>query len=338
MIDPKLPFIDLHRHLDGNVRLETILDLGEKHNISLPAWDIERLRPYVQITDRQPGVMAFITKFKWMIEVLVNYDACQRVAYENVEDAKREGLDYVELRFSPWFMSQPHHLNPVGVVEAVCDGVKTAKRDYDMPVNLIGIISRTFGLKAASSELDALLSQRNQIVALDLAGDEAQWPGELFVDHFKRARQAGWYATVHAGEIDGPESIWQALIELKANRIGHGVRALEDPFLIDYLRDHKIGIESNLTSNVQTSTVNDYLDHPIKRFLELGLLATLNTDDPGISGINLVYEYEVAASLAGLLPHQICQAQLNALETAFISQEEKNTLLAKKIGKLYSNQ
>ncbi|MGD8738538.1 MAG: adenosine deaminase, partial [Anaerolineae bacterium] len=130
MIDPTLPLIDLHRHLDGAVRLETILDLGRQHNLPLPAWDLETLRPYVQIVDKDPahaalpGVMAFIAKFEWMTGVLVDYDACRRVAYESVEDAGREGIDYVELRFSPWFMAEPHELDPAGVVEAVVDGVQ----------------------------------------------------------------------------------------------------------------------------------------------------------------------------------------------------------------------
>ena len=110
LIDPNLPLIDLHRHLDGSIRLETILDLGRQHNLPLPAWDIEGIRPYVQVTEAQPGVMAFISKFHWMVQVLVDYDACRRIAYENVEDAMEEGLDYVELRFSPWFMAEAHGL------------------------------------------------------------------------------------------------------------------------------------------------------------------------------------------------------------------------------------
>src|SRR5512135_2092290 len=106
MLDPTLPFIDLHRHLDGSVRLETILDLGRRHNLPLPAWDVESLRPYVQVTTPRPGIMAFIARFKWMVGILVDYDACRRIAYECVEDLKREGIDYAELRFSPWFMAE----------------------------------------------------------------------------------------------------------------------------------------------------------------------------------------------------------------------------------------
>lgn len=331
-IDPSLPFIDLHRHLDGNIRLSTILEIGLKHNLPLPAQTLEDLRPHVQVTEPQPGVMSFIGKFHWMIQALVDYETCYRVSYENVEDAQKEGLDYVELRFSPWFMAEGHGLKPEGVVEAVCAGSASGQRDFGIRTNLIGILSRTYGAEAAWKELAALLSQRKHIVALDLAGDEAHFPGKLFVDHFRKGREAGWQITAHAGEIDGPHSIWQAIRELGATRIGHAVSAIQDPALMDFMLEHGIAIESNLTSNVQTMTVPDYASHPIRAFMERGLLVTLNTDDPGISSIDLAHEYSVAAPKAGLSPAMIQQAQRNSLQAAFLSQAEKEVLLSKKPG------
>jgi len=209
-------------------------------------------------------------------------------------------------------------------VEAVVDGVEAGARDFGVKVNLIGILSRTYGPDIAWKELEALLQHRDRLVALDLAGDEANWPGSLFVKHVQRARDAGWQVTVHAGEVAGPESIWQAVRELGARRIGHGVRAIEDPALLDYLAEHQIGIESCLTSNVQTSVVPDYASHPLRTFLERGILATINTDDPGVSGVDLRHEYEVAAPAAGLTAEQTHQAQRNALAIAFLSAEEKS--------------
>lgn len=170
IIRPDLPLIDLHRHLDGSVRLETILDVGLQHNLPLPARDLEGLRPFVQVTTPVPGLLAFLEKFEWMVGILVNYDVCRRIAYENVQDAQREGIDYIELRFSPMFMAQPHGLDPAGIVEAVADGVAAGQRDFGVRTNLIGIISRTFGADMGWQELEALLSQRDHLVALDLAG------------------------------------------------------------------------------------------------------------------------------------------------------------------------
>jgi len=329
-MNPYLPLIDLHRHLDGSVRLETILDLGRKHNIPLPAWDVEGLRPHVQVTDPQPGVMAFLEKYKWLIAILVDYDACRRIAFENVEDLLKERIDYAELRFSPWFMATGNDLDPQGVVEAVVDGVEAGVRDFGVPVQLIGIISRTYGPEAGSRELDSIQAFKDHFIAVDLAGDEAGYPAPLFTDHFKRVRDAGLHVTVHAGESDGPGSIRNAIELLGAERIGHAVRAFEDPSVIDLMRDRHIGIEANMTSNVQTSTVESFAAHPLKRFLEAGLLATINTDDPGISAITLEHEYKVAAPAAGLSRKQIAQVQANALETAFLHPLDKQSLLAAK--------
>jgi adenosine deaminase len=323
MIDPSIPLVELHRHLDGNVRLDTIIELGRKHNLRLPTLDKEGLRPFVQVTNPQPGVMAFIAKFEWHVGVMVDYDAIHRIAFENVEDACKDGIDAIELRFSPWFMAEAHGLDPAGVVEAVVAGVNDGQRDFGVKANLIGILSRTYGPDIASRELEALLSQRMHLRALDLAGDEKNFPAELFRGHFRRAREAGWHVTVHAGEIAGPESVWEALHGLGAERIGHALRAIEDPSLMNYLAENKIGVESCLTSNVQTSCVIDYPFHPLKKFLEAGILATINTDDPGISGIDLPYEYLVAAPKAGLTKEQISQAQANAMEVSFLTEEEK---------------
>lgn len=330
-IDPRLPFIDLHRHLDGAVRLETVIELAAEQAIELPAHEVESLRPYVVVEGRADSLMDFIGRFRYLTAILHDLDACRRVAYENVEDAAREGIDYIELRFSPWFMSETHQLDPAGVVEAVADGIKSAEHDTGVRAQMIGIMSRTYDTDTCHRELDALLAHRDHLVAIDLAGDELKFPAKLFHEHFRRARDAGLEITVHAGEIDGPESVWDAIRELGASRIGHGIHSLQDPALVDYLAEHRIGLEMAITSNIHTGAVATYADHQARKILEAGLLANLNTDDPAISGIDLRHEYDVAAPAAGLTPQMTRQAQANALEMAFLSEQEKRTLLEKKV-------
>ncbi|RRS07401.1 adenosine deaminase [Pseudoalteromonas sp. J010] len=330
MINNTLPLLDLHRHLDGNVRATTILELGQQFNMELPATDIESLRPHVQVLDNAPNLMAFLEKLDWGVKVLGDYDACRRIAVENVADAVAQGIDYTELRFSPYYMAKTHNLHPQGVVEAVIDGVQSAVKGQDIQVNLIGIMSRTFGVEKCQYELDALLAFKEQLVAIDLAGDELGFPGELFIEHYKQVRDAYLGVTVHAGEAEGAVSIWQAIKELGATRIGHGVKAIHDPALMDYLRDNRIGIESCLTSNIQTSTVESLTTHPLKAFLDHGVLATINTDDPAVQGIELDNEYSHAAAAAGLDLSDIHKAQRNAVEIAFLSEADKKALLAKK--------
>lgn len=326
MITKNLPLTDLHRHLDGNIRTKTILELGQKFAVALPANDVASLTPHVQIVEAEPSLVAFLSKLDWGVAVLGDLDACRRVAYENVEDALNAQIDYTELRFSPYYMAMKHNLPVAGVVEAVVDGVQAGMRDFGIKANLIGIMSRTFGTEACQLELDAILTQKDNIVAVDLAGDELGQPGELFVKHFAQVRDAGLHVTVHAGEAAGAESMWQAIRQLGATRIGHGVKAIHDPQLMDYLAANKIGIESCLTSNFQTSTVETLANHPLKQFLEHGVMACINTDDPAVEGIELPYEYEVAAPQAGLSPQQIRQAQINGLDLAFISDAEKQQL------------
>ncbi|QUI69320.1 adenosine deaminase [Pseudoalteromonas sp. M8] len=330
MINNTLPLLDLHRHLDGNVRATTILELGQQFNMDLPATDLEGLRPHVQVLDNAPNLMAFLEKLDWGVKVLGDYDACRRIAIENVADAVAQGIDYTELRFSPYYMAKTHNLHPQGVVEAVVDGVQSAVKGQDIKVNLIGIMSRTFGVEKCQYELDALLAFKEQLVAIDLAGDELGFPGELFIEHYKQVRDAYLGVTVHAGEAEGAVSIWQAIKELGATRIGHGVKAIHDPALMDYLRDNRIGIESCLTSNIQTSTVESLTTHPLKAFLDHGVLATINTDDPAVQGIELDNEYSHAAAAAGLDFSDIHKAQRNAVEIAFLSEADKKALLAKK--------
>lgn len=329
MLDTSLPLTDLHRHLDGNIRAQTILELGREFNLALPASTLDTLRPHVQVVETAPDLVSFLQKLDWGVKVLGSLEACRRVAWENIEDAARNGLHYVELRFSPGYMAMSHNLPVAGVVEAVIEGVTQGGRHFGIEVRLIGIMSRTFGEAACEAELNALLAHRDHITALDLAGDELGFPGGLFLEHFNRARDAGWRITVHAGEAAGPESIWQAIRELGAERIGHGVKAVEDPALMDFLAEKRIGIESCLTSNIQTSTVASLDKHPLVTFLDHGILATINTDDPAVQGIDIIHEYQIAAPKAGLSRHHIRTAQQNGLEIAFLTAAEKQAIIDK---------
>jgi len=330
MIDPDLPLIDLHRHLEGCIRLETMLDLADDHGLKLPGATVEGLRPHVVIDGPLGGLMDFLHRLQWMIFVLADAEACRRVAYEAVQDAAGEGIDYLELRFSPGFMSRPHRLKPDEVVGAVVDGVRAGERDFGVMTRLIGIMSRTFGPDECRLELEALLAHREAIRALDLAGDEANWPGALFEEHFRRGRDVGWQVTVHAGEAGGATNVRYAIEQLGAQRIGHGIRATEEPVLLDFIGERGIGLEINLTSNLQTGAVESMAVNPLAQFLRRGLEASINTDDPVISAIDLPYEFNVAAPLAGITATLTRQAQINELKGAFLSSSEREELLRRK--------
>jgi adenosine deaminase len=328
MINHNYPLTDLHRHLDGNIRLATIWQLAQEHSLVLPADSLEKLKSKVQIQQKTTDLLAFLEKMELGVSVLASEQACFRIAYENIEDAKLAGLDYVELRFSPVFMAQAHNLQIDQVVDAVIAGCKAGTKQYGVPVNLIGILSRSYGEATCHQELQALLRAKDDIVALDLAGDEKGFPAIRFKQHFKLARDAGWNITVHAGEADGPHSIRQAIDELGATRIGHSVAAREEPHLMDFMANNNISIECCLTSNFQTGACTNIADHPIKTFMERGIVVTLNTDDPGVSGIEIADEYKLAREVVGLSAEQLAQIQLNGVEVAFAADSVKRELLS----------
>ncbi|GAA5134582.1 adenosine deaminase [Thalassotalea piscium] len=323
MIATNIPFVDLHRHLDGNIRPSTVLALAQQHNIPLPADNLNELLPHVQIQGKESNLVSFLQKLDYGVSVLASLDACKRVAYENVQDAYLQGLHYAELRFSPYYMAMTHKLSMKDVVAAVIDGVQLATQEFPVQINLIGILSRTFGVQACFSELQALLYFKDDLVGIDLAGDELGKPGTLFVDHFKQVYDSGLHITIHAGEADGVASIYQAIDQLHATRIGHGTNAINDERLMDYMLDKNIAIESCLTSNYQTGTITDISQHPVKTFLSKGLLVCLNSDDPAVQGCDIKYEYQHAALAAGLSAAQCRKLQENALDMAFISNAKK---------------
>ena len=326
MINNKLPLLDLHRHLDGNIQPDTIWRLAQKNDIALPCTTFDDFIPFVQIQKNEPDLVSFLKKLDWGVAVLKSLDDCKQVAYENVRDAFNAGIDYAELRFSPYYMAMNHKLNISDVVAAVIDGVQLGQKEFDTQINLIGIMSRTFGVDACQQELEGILAHKDNIVAVDLAGDEIGYPGEQFTQHFNQVKKADLQITVHAGEAAGSESVWQAINELGATRIGHGVAIAEDNKLMEHMRNNHIAIESCLTSNLQTGTVKDLAAHPFRTFLENELIVFLNTDDPAVEGIELKHEYELAHNKLGFSEQELTKSQENALTAAFLSTSEKQVL------------
>ena len=319
--------IDLHRHLDGNIRVQTIIDLAEQYQLALPSYDLKALQKIVFVQDKTSDLLSFLKKLDVGVSVLGHVDACKRIAYENVEDAITEGLAHVELRFSPYYMAQAFDLPLEAVVEAVVAGVAEANHQYQYNAKLIGILSRSYGVDSCMQELQALLPYSKDLVAIDLAGDELGFPAHLFVEHFNKVRNAGLGVTIHSGEADVPKSMWDAIHLLGATRIGHGVNAYQDPKLMQHIADNKIGIESCLLSNYQTGTWTDIQTHPIRTFLDYGIEAFLNTDDPGISNNTLTSEYHLAQSQLDLNHQQIKLMQHNALKQTFLMKSDKDKLI-----------
>ncbi len=335
MVDPSLPLVDLHRHLEGSIRLDTVIELSKKFGLKLPDGGLGGLKSAVWMTEPTSDILQIMPRFDLLRQIIVDYEVCARITFESVEDAVNEGLDYVEIRFSPLFMAELHILDPMRITEAVVEGWREAEQRYPLRSRLVAILSRTYGPVACTEELKPALKYAGKgIIGLDLAGDEYNWPAHQFKDHFARARAAGLKLTAHAGEFAGADSVRDTIDTLAPDRIGHAVHAVDDPEVIELLLEKEITIESCPTSNYYTRSVPSLKAHPLPVFLEKGLSVSLSADDPTLfSGISTRHEYEVAKREMGITVGNLRKMQMDGFLAAFITPKQKSEILERKTGK-----
>jgi adenosine deaminase len=323
-----LPKIDLHRHLEGSLRLRTLAEIARQHGLDLPSSGTGELRPLVQVVDEPPDFSGFLAKFKLLRHFYLTQDVVMRLAYECVADAALDNVRYLELRFSPVALSRRRGFDLAEVTHWVTSAVEHAQRDYNIKVRLIATIGREESSEIARriAEL-AVSSQDRGLVGLDLAGDEINYPTLPFADVFQWARARGLHITIHAGEVGPASNIRQAIEEGGAERIGHGVRAGEDPAVIDLLASRKIALEMCPTSNLHTGAVATLNEHPLRQYQAANIPATINTDDPSISNTTLTDEYLAAVQVIGLSYAMLRQAILEAVQAAFLPTPERRQMV-----------
>lgn len=321
------PKIDLHRHLEGSLRLETLAEIARTHQIDLPGGDSEALRPYVQITNEPPSSRSFLAKFKVLRRFYQNPETIYRLAYEAVADAAADNIRYLELRFSPQALARVRGYSYGEVTDWVIEATRKAAEDYDIQVGLIVTLVRHDPLNSARKVAEAAFERHNRgVVGLDLAGDEVNYPMAPFQDLFIEARALGMGITVHAGEWSGADRVEEAIRELGATRLGHGVRAVENSRTIKLVRERSVTLEVCLTSNTQTGVVRNISHHPLIDLLGLDVLATLNTDDPSVSNISLTDEFDVGIQKLNLSYSDLRKMTLNAADAAFLLPVQRKLL------------
>lgn len=313
-----LPKTDLHCHLDGSVRPATALELAKKARVKLPADNAEDLRAFVQVSPTCGSLKEFLDVFEIVYPLLRSAHAVERIAYELVEDCAKDNIRHVEARFAP-VLQETAAFSTDDVVEAALKGLRRGHKDFGVTSSVIVCMIRSHTaeenrrafatLKKFFRKQDELAEPR--VVALDLAGDEANIPTTLFASFYEEAKALGIGTTCHAGETPGTEEIKTAL-SLGVDRIGHGTHLVEDEALMREAARRKVPLEVALTSNVLTKSVAGIESHPALRFHRAGVPVTLNTDDRGIIGSDLTFEYEQALRLGFTLP------ELAALSAASI--------------------
>lgn len=323
-----LPKVDLHRHLEGSLRLSTLSEIAQHHGIDLPSYDIGYLRRFATVvTDERPDFHLFLAKFSFLRRFYTTQAAVERIAYEAVADAAADNIKYMELRFNPVALSRNQGFSLDSVTRWVCDTVAHAQRDHDITVRLILQIGRDESVETASQIAKIALDYREHgVVGLDLAGDETRFPARRFAEVFQRARREGLYVTVHAGEAGGADNVREAIELLGAQRIGHGVRSIENSDVVHLLRTRGIALEVCPTSNLQTGVVRQFWQHPLPDLLALDLRVTINTDDPSVSDTTLTDEYMIVMLAMGVTLDQIKTMIITAAESSFQPPEERERL------------
>lgn len=316
-----LPKVELHRHLEGSLRVPTMMEIVRAHEMDVK--NTGYLRPLVQVDHQEPYTFEnFLSKFGTLRLFYKSPDIIKRISWEAVEDAALDNVRYMELRFTPVALSRAEGFPMAQVVEWVIDSVHQAADHYQVMVRLIISFNRHESIGLAREAIQIALDRRSDgIVGVDLAGNEADFPAEPFKGLIEEARQGGLRITIHAGEWSGAENVRQAIEDLEADRIGHGIRVLEDPRVVALARERGIPFEVCVTSNHHSGVVENIINHPIKSMIESGLNVTINTDDPSISRINLSSEFQTVHKDLGISMDMIGTRVKAAAQGAFLPAE-----------------
>jgi adenosine deaminase len=324
-----LPKIDLHRHLEGSLRLRTILEVARSQGITVPRGTAE-LSPLVQVQGGEPNTYQnFLAKFNTLRMFYRSPEIIHRVTREAVEDAAQDNVRYLELRFTPVALSRAERF-PLGeVMDWVSASARKAADEFGIKVGLIASVNRHESVELAEQVSWLAADRKNRsFLGLDLAGNEAEFRAAEFLGVIREARQSGLHLTIHAGEWGGAENVREAIELLGAERIGHGVRVMEDLETAALARERGLPFEVCLTSNQQTGVVKSLQTHPLIKMITAGINVTLGTDDPSISQITLSDEYRRACDDLGLSRTILKERILAAAQASFLPEQERKDLVS----------
>ena len=325
----QLPKVELHCHLDGSLRISSILDIAKKEGIKLPSYELESLKPYLKTGKKRGTLEDYIKRFDITLSVMQTPKSLKRIAYELIEDVAKENVRYIEVRYSPILHTQ-RGMTLNTAIESVQKGLKKGEKQYGVKSGIIICGIRHISPEKSLILADLAVRYKNKgVVGFDLAGAEENFPAKEHREAFYLIRNNNINATIHAGEAFGPSSIHQAIHQCGANRIGHGTRLKEDKGLMQYVNDHRIALEICLTSNWQTKSIRSLKYHPAKLYYEQGIRITLNTDNRLISGTTLTNEFMLAHQLFNFNLHDFREITIIAMKSAFIPHQERKKMIKK---------
>ena len=330
--DPKynqIPKTEIHIHLEGAIRTQTIIDIAKEYHLELPAYDVEELDKHVKVYDQMRDLHAVLEAFDIFQRSIASPQVVERIAWELFEDAAAQNIKLFEVRFSPDWAFHGHHLDWDACLEGVLRAKARAEKEFDMAIGIIAITSRSMGPQSCLKTVDWAIHNREYIVGIDLADSEKDFPLREFIPPVLVAKEAGLKVTIHSGE-DSPASFVKETIELASpDRIGHGIHSIEDRRVVELLKEHSITLEVNPWSNYLTNAVQTIEGHPLKKLFDLGVRVTINSDDPEVLETNLNNEYRIAHEVLGMSLDEIAACNRYAYEASFIPEAEKKRVWEK---------
>ena len=332
----KLPKAELHCHLDGSLRVSTILELATLQKVQLPADNQEELHKFLAIKGKMKNLEEYLKIFDITLSVLQTPESLQRVSFELAEDCWNDSVRYVEVRYSPILHTQKG-MTSSETVDAVKMGLDQAEAEFGIKTGIILCGIRNISPEVSLKLADLAVQYKNQgVVGFDLAGAEENFPAKHHQEAFELILKKNINATLHAGEAFGPESIHQAIHACGAHRIGHGTRLKENEDLMEFINDHRIALEICLKSNIQTRSISSLKNHPFKYYFDQHLRVTLNTDNRLISDTTLSEEYYLAAETFNLTMQDIRTIIINGFKSAFLPHNERRDLIKNIVDELES--
>lgn len=327
--DPKyndIPKTEIHCHLEGAIRTQTIIDITREYNLQLPSYEADELDKHVKVYDQLRNLEAVLEAFAIFQNSITSPEVVERIAWELFEDSARQNIRLFEVRFSPDWAFRGHNLDWDKGLEGILRAKERAEREFDMSIGLIAITSRSLGPQSCVRTVDWAVRHKGEILGIDLADSERDFPLREFVPQVMKAKDAGLKVTIHTGE-DTPASFIKETIELaEPDRIGHGIHSIEDRQVIELIKERGITLEVNPWSNYLTNSVRTIEQHPLKQLFDLGVKVTINSDDPEVLETNVNNEYRIAHEILGMSMDDIATCNRYAYEASFLPEASKKRI------------
>lgn len=327
--DPKyndIPKTEIHCHLEGAIRTQTIIDIAREYNISLPAYEVDELDKHVKVLDQMRDLQAVLEAFDIFQRSITSPAVFERIAWELFEDCAKQNIKLFEVRFSPDWAFHGHDLDWDACLEGLLRAQERAEKEFDMAIGIIAITSRSMGADSCVKTVDWAIRHRDHIQAVDLADGEMIYPMQDFIKPILKAKDAGLKVTIHSGEDTPASYVIETVENFKPDRIGHGIHSIEDMRAVEMLIERGVTLEVNPWSNYLTNSVPTIEAHPLKKLYDLGVRVTINSDDPEVLETNVNNEYRIAHEVLGMSMEEIGECNRVAFEASFIDAAKRQRI------------